>query len=110
LRLLRRRPEPLKGTDDMSTEAPASTPARKAVPPYKRRRRRSYGAAALVLAVIVRVVVWATAGGSSSGPLPTFTISVGQGTVASPDSIIESQPSLARLIPAKLKYVPFEAG
>jgi NitT/TauT family transport system substrate-binding protein len=30
--------------------------------------------------------------------------------VASPDSIIESQPSLAKLIPAKLKYVPFEAG
>ena len=94
----------------MSTEAATSTPAKKTVPLYKRRRRRIYGAAALVLAVIVGVVVWATTGGSGSGPLPTFTISVSQGSVASPDSIIESQPSLAKLIPAKLKYVPFEAG
>ena len=30
--------------------------------------------------------------------------------MASPDSIIESQPSLAKLIPARLHYVPFEAG
>jgi NitT/TauT family transport system substrate-binding protein len=94
----------------MSTEAQATTPARKPLPLYKRRRRRIYGAAALVLAVIVGVVVWATTGGSGSGPLPSFTISVSQGSVASPDSIIESQPSLAKLIPAKLKYVPFEAG
>jgi NitT/TauT family transport system substrate-binding protein len=94
----------------MSTEAQASTPTRKPLPLYKRRRRRIYGAAALVLAVIVGVVVWATTGGSGSGPLPSFTISVSQGSVASPDSIIESQPSLAKLIPAKLKYVPFEAG
>jgi ABC-type taurine transport system substrate-binding protein len=94
----------------MSTEAPTSTPARKQVPRYKRRRRRIYGAAALVLAVIVGVVVWATTGGSGSGPLPAFTISVSQGSVASPDSIIESQPALSKLIPAKLKYVPFEAG
>jgi len=93
----------------MSTEAETSSPAKKPVPLYKRRRRRIYGAAVLVLAVIVGVVVWATTGGSS-GPLPTFTISVSQGSVASPDSIIESQPSLAKLIPAKLKYVPFEAG
>jgi taurine transport system substrate-binding protein len=93
----------------MSTEAETSSPAKKPVPLYKRRRRRIYGAAVLVLAVIVGVVVWATTGGSS-GPLPTFTISVSQGSVASPDSIIESQPSLAKLISAKLKYVPFEAG
>jgi NitT/TauT family transport system substrate-binding protein len=81
------------------------------VPIYKRRRRRIYGAAALVLAVVVGVVVWLTTGGSS-GPaaLPSFTISVSQGTVASPDSIIESQPSLAKIIPAHLHYVPFEAG
>ena len=30
--------------------------------------------------------------------------------MASPDSIIESQVSLAKLIPAHLHYVPFEAG
>ena len=61
--------------------------------------------------MIVGVVVWATTGGSS-GPtaLPSFTISVSQGSVASPDSIIESQTSLSKLIPAKLHYVPFEAG
>ena len=94
----------------MSTEAPTSTPTKKTVPHYKRRRRRIYGAAALALAVIVGVVVWATTGGSGSGPLPTFTISVSQGSVASPDSIIESQLSLAKLIPAHLHYVPFEAG
>jgi hypothetical protein len=35
---------------------------------------------------------------------------VSQGSVASPDSIIESQTSLSKLIPAKLHYVPFEAG
>jgi ABC-type taurine transport system substrate-binding protein len=95
----------------MSTSAETSTPAKKRLPVYKRRRRRIYGAAALVLAVIVGVVVWATTGGSS-GPasLPGFTISVSQGSVASPDSIIESQPSLAKLIPAHLHYVPFEAG
>ncbi len=95
----------------MSASAETSTPARKGVPVYKRRRRRIYGAAALILAVIVGVVVWATTGGSS-GPtaLPGFTISVSQGSVASPDSIIESQTSLSKLIPAKLHYVPFEAG
>ena len=95
----------------MSTSAQTSTPARKGLPVYRRRRRRIYGAAALVLAVIVGVVVWATTGGSSgSAALPGFTISVSQGSVASPDSIIESQPSLAKLIPAHLHYVPFEAG
>jgi taurine transport system substrate-binding protein len=95
----------------VSTSAQTSTPARKPVPLYKRRRRRIYGAAALALAVVIGVVVWATTGGSS-GPasLPSFTISVSQGSVASPDSIIESQPSLAKLIPAHLHYVPFEAG
>ena len=42
--------------------------------------------------------------------VPSFTISVSQGSVASADSIIESEPSLAKLIPAQLRYVPFEAG
>jgi taurine transport system substrate-binding protein len=97
--------------DIMSSSAEIKTPAKRPVPIYKRRRRRIYGATALVLAVVVGVVVWAATGGSS-GPasLPSFTISVSQGTVASPDSIIESQPALAKLIPASLHYVPFEAG
>ena len=95
----------------MSSSAEIKTPAKRPVPIYKRRRRRIYGATALVLAVVIGVVVWAATGGSS-GPasLPSFTISVSQGTVASPDSIIESQPALAKLIPASLHYVPFEAG
>jgi ABC-type taurine transport system substrate-binding protein len=64
------------------------------------------------VAVAVALIIWAVVGfgSSGSGALPKFTISVSQGTVASPDSIIESQPSLAKLIPARLSYVPFDAG
>jgi len=94
----------------MSTSAETGTPARKAVPIYKRRRRRIHAATAVVLAVAVGVVVWITTASSGPAALPSFTISVSQGTVASPDSIIESQPTLAKLIPAHLHYVPFEAG
>ena len=55
-----------------------------------------------------RRVIWAvTRGSSNPAALPSFTISVSQGSVASPDSIIESEPSLAKLIPAQLHYVPF---
>jgi taurine transport system substrate-binding protein len=94
----------------MSSPADIKTSAKGSVPVYKRRRRRIYGASALVLAVVVGVVVWLTTGSSGPGALPGFTISVSQGSVASPDSIIESQPSLAKEIPAHLHYVPFEAG
>jgi taurine transport system substrate-binding protein len=94
----------------MSSPADTKTSAKGPVPIYKRRRRRIYGASALVLAVVVGVVVWLTTGSSGPGALPGFTISVSQGSVASPDSIIESQPSLAKGIPAHLHYVPFEAG
>ena len=81
-------------------------------PLYKRRRRRIYGAAAAAVLVVIALIIWAvTAGGSSStAAVPSFTISVSQGSVASPDSIIESQSSLAKIIPAHLHYVPFEAG
>ena len=98
----------------MSSSADTSAPTGRVggtVPVYKRRRRRIYTATAVVLAAVIGVVVWLVTGGSSSsGPLPSFTISVSQGSVASPDSIIESEPSLAKLIPAQLHYVPFEAG
>jgi taurine transport system substrate-binding protein len=95
----------------MSRSADISAPARRPVPIYKRRRRRIYGAVAVAVVVVAAAVVWAvTRTGSSGAPLPNFTISVSQGTVASPDSIIESQPSLARTIPAHLHYVPFDAG
>jgi NitT/TauT family transport system substrate-binding protein len=96
----------------MSSSADVNTPARTSVPIYKRKRRRIYGGIAVVVIVVVAAVIWAITQGGSSGPaaLPSFTISVSQGTVASPDSIIESQPSLAKLIPAQLHYVPFDAG
>ena len=98
----------------MSSSAETSTPTQQPkgrVPVYKRRRRRIYAAIAVVLAAVIGVVVWAvTSTSSSPGTLPSFTISVSQGSVASPDSIIESQPSLAKIIPAHLHYVPFEAG
>jgi ABC-type taurine transport system substrate-binding protein len=94
----------------MSSSAETGTTEKRGLPVYKRRRRRQlYGLVAVVLAVVIGVVVWVVTG-NSSGALPSFTISVSQGSVASPDSIIESQPSLAKLIPAQLHYVPFEAG
>jgi taurine transport system substrate-binding protein len=94
----------------MSSSAETGTTEKRGLPVYKRRRRRQlYGLVAVLLAVVIGVVVWAVTG-NGSGALPGFTISVSQGSVASPDSIIESQPSLAKLIPAQLHYVPFEAG
>ena len=90
----------------MSTTTSTKTPT----PVYKRRRRRIYAAAATVLVVAVGAVIWAVTQNSPGTALPGFTISVSQGSVASPDSIIESQSSLAKLIPAQLHYVPFEAG
>jgi ABC-type taurine transport system substrate-binding protein len=81
------------------------------VPVYKRKRRRIYAAIAVVLVAVVGVIVGVVAtSGSGPAALPSFTISVSQGSVASPDSIIESQHSLAKIIPARLHYVPFEAG
>ncbi|HLN67816.1 MAG TPA: hypothetical protein VK280_11110, partial [Streptosporangiaceae bacterium] len=95
----------------MSSSAETTTPTRRTVPRYKRRRRRIYTASAVVLVVAIGAIAWAvTSGSSNPAALPSFTISVSQGSVASPDSIIESEPSLARLIPAQLHYVPFEAG
>jgi taurine transport system substrate-binding protein len=94
----------------MSSTADTGTPARQGLPVYKRRRRRQlFAAVAVVLAAVIGVVAWAVTG-NGSGALPSFTISVSQGSIASPDSIIESQPSLAKIIPAHLHYVPFEAG
>jgi taurine transport system substrate-binding protein len=93
----------------MSSETKTAT--RPSAPRYKRRRRRIYATSAVVLVVAIAAITWAvTSGSSNPAALPSFTISVSQGTVASPDSIIESEPSLAKLIPAQLHYVPFEAG
>ena len=79
-----------------------TTTRRPRLPVYKRKRRRIYLAATLAVLLVAAVIAWAVSQGSgSSGPaaLPSFTISVSQGSVASPDSIIESQPSLAKIDP-----------
>jgi ABC-type taurine transport system substrate-binding protein len=97
----------------MSSSTGTSLPPRRAVPLYQRKRRRRYGIIAALLAVVIAVAAWAVVGGtggSAQAARPSFTISVGQGSVASPDSIIESQPALAKMIPAHLHTVPFEAG
>jgi taurine transport system substrate-binding protein len=94
----------------MSSTADTNTPAKRTIPRYKRRRRRIYAATAVAVVAVIGVVVGLVVGGSGSATLPGFTISVSQGSVASPDSIIESEPSLAKMIPADLHYVPFDAG
>ena len=94
----------------MSTAPEAATRARGGVPVYRRRRRRIYAAAALAAAVVIGLVAWAVSGSGSGAPLPGFTIAYGQGTVANSDSIIASDPALARTIPAQLHFVPFDAG
>jgi taurine transport system substrate-binding protein len=96
----------------MSSSADVNVPTARSVPVYKRKRRRIYGVIAAVVIAVVALIVWAVTQGGSSGPaaLPSFTIAVSQGTVASPDSIILSQPSLEKIIPAHLHTVPFDAG
>jgi taurine transport system substrate-binding protein len=96
----------------MSSSADVNVPTRRSVPVYKRKRQRIYGAIAVAAVIVIGLIVWAVTQGSSSGPaaLPNFTISVSQGTVASPDSIILSQPSLEKMIPAHVHTVPFDAG
>ena len=59
---------------------------------------------------VIAVIVWAVTQGNSGTPVPGFTIAYGQGTVANSDSIIDSDPALAKVIPAHLHFVPFDAG
>ena len=90
----------------MSTAPDTTTPAaRGGAPVYKRRRRRIYTGIAIAAAVVIALVIWAVTQGNS-GPgaaLPGFTIAYGQGTVASSDSIIDSDATLAKTIPAHLR-------
>lgn len=91
-------------TDSGTGQAP-----KRSTPLYKRRRRRLYAIAIAVIVIIAGVSVGlalAGGGGSASG----FTITTSQGAVANSDSIIESNSALAKTIPAKLKFIPFEAG
>lgn len=94
----------------MSTTAPETAPAPAGPSAYQRRRRQRWlgaGVAALVVAAAVIAIVALSSGG---GALPRFTVAYGQGNVAGSDSIIHSQPALAKTIPATLKFVPFDAG
>jgi taurine transport system substrate-binding protein len=95
----------------MSTSADVSVTGRKPVPVYRRKRRRIYGSLAVAAVLVIAVIVWAvTRGAGSGGALPGFTIAYGQGTVANSDSIIDSDATLAKTIPAHLHFVPFDAG
>jgi NitT/TauT family transport system substrate-binding protein len=98
----------------MSVPADVSTSQRTprgSVPVFRRRRRRIYAAlAAAVILVAAAVIIIVTVNNSSSGPLPSFTIAYGQGTVANSDSVIDSDATLAKTIPARLHFVPFDAG
>ncbi len=94
----------------MSTSADVSRPAGKQVPVYKRRRRRIYGTIAMAAIVVIAVIIWTVTRSSPSTAIPGFTIAYGQGTVANSDSIIASDPALAKTIPARLHFVPFDAG
>jgi taurine transport system substrate-binding protein len=94
----------------MSTSAEVTKPERRQVPAYKRRRRRIYGGVAVAAIAVIAVIVWAVTQGNSGTPVPGFTIAYGQGTVANSDSIIASDPALAKVIPAHLHFIPFDAG
>ena len=101
----------------MSTSADGTstdtvTTSRAGTPIYKRRRRRIYGIAGVAVVLVIALIVWAVTQGGSSGPatLPSFTVSVSQGSIATADGIIFSQPSLEKTIPAHLHMVPFDAG
>jgi taurine transport system substrate-binding protein len=92
----------------MSAAAETSTGGRGRMPVYRRRRRRIYGATGLVVVIVAALVTWAATRGG--GGEPGFTISTSTGNVADSDSIIATDKPLAQTIPAKLHFVPFEAG
>jgi taurine transport system substrate-binding protein len=94
---------------DPGASQPAVPAAKRGLPRYKRRRRRIYVGSGVVVVAAVAAIL-ATVLTSGGGPEPGFTITTSQGTVANSDSIILSDSQLAATIPAKLHFVPFEAG
>jgi taurine transport system substrate-binding protein len=94
----------------MSTSTEVTKPERKRAPVYKRKRRRIYGSLAVAAVVVIAVIAWTVTRGSSGTTVPGFTIAYGQGTVANSDSVIASDPALAKTVPAHLHFVPFDAG
>jgi taurine transport system substrate-binding protein len=69
-----------------------------------------------IAAAVAALAIIATACGSKSGAAtgsaskPGFTIAYGQGNIANSDSILYSDPSIAKSIPARLHFIPFDAG
>ena len=94
----------------MSASADVSKPARKPLPDYKRKRQRTYGGLTIAGIALIAISIWILTQGSSGTAISGFTIAYGQGTVANSDSIIASEPALAKTIPAHLHFVPFDAG
>ena len=94
----------------MSASADIHRPDRKPVPVYKRKRQRTYGGLTVTGIAVIAISIWVLTQGSSGTAIPGFTIAYGQGTVANSDSIIASEPSLAKTIPAHVHFVPFDAG
>jgi taurine transport system substrate-binding protein len=97
-------------TSRESSSTPPSGPGKPAGPGSFRRRRRRRVIATSTAVVVVAAIVIGIVTTRSSGDAPGFTVAYGQGNVANSDSIIASQPSLAKAIPATLKFVPFDAG
>jgi taurine transport system substrate-binding protein len=93
----------------MSTAAETTTGKRARMPVYRRKRRRIYGGIVLAVVIVAALVTWAVTRGGGAAE-PNFTISTSTGNVADADSIIATDKSLANTIPAKLHFVPFEAG
>jgi NitT/TauT family transport system substrate-binding protein len=65
-------------------------------------------AAVLAVAAVVALTLGLTLPGGDGRP--GFVVAYGQGNVASPDGILQTQPDLLASLPAKVKYVPFDAG
>jgi len=83
----------------MSAEPGTTAPPSAGVPVYKRRRRRIFISIGVAAAVVIALVIWAvTQNGSSPAAPPSFTVAYGQGTVANSDSILASDPALAKTI------------
>ena len=77
----------------MSTSADVSAARRKPGPGLQAQEAPDLRQPRRGRVVVIAVVVWAVTQGSSSAPMPSFTIAYGQGTVANSDSIIDSEPA-----------------
>jgi taurine transport system substrate-binding protein len=100
-------------TTEVSSNAPSTEPGRSGPTEYQRRRRRRIGLIAVAAVVVIAIIAFVATRGSSTGSGAAqsgFTVAYGQGNVANADSVIQTQPTLAKSIPAHLHFVPFNAG